>query len=83
MPVAEISDNRTDKTLDECDSVFEPSWHDDPETYPEPDDDINEEDDFDIEWIYDTTISDSIEHAKKWNIPVTIYLYNKGTNPCF
>ena len=84
MPVANILDCRSCKYDVNVDVVFEPSFHDntaDGATQFEDDGPELDEGEFEIDELVDTTVSKAIEYAKKFSIPVTVFLYDKGFRP--
>ena len=84
MPISNIIDYRTCSRNINIDAIFEPSFHDntakDATQFP-TDGDLLDAEEFDIESLYQTTIEKSIEFARQWQIPVTLYLYDAGSNP--
>lgn len=80
MSVGNIVDRRDNQYNVEVDVVFEPSWHDnscaDATNFMQMLDEA-----FTVDHINDTTIEDAIKHCDTWDLPVTIYLYDKGADP--
>lgn len=84
MPIANIIDRRTCPLNVNIDAVFEPSFHDNESqgaTQFSDEGELLDQEEFDIDSIYDTTIEKSIEFAQKWKIPVTLFLYDAGSKP--
>lgn len=78
MPIANVEDNRKNNKNVNIQAIFEPSYHDsDVEGATEfP----IEEDSFVYHEINNTTIAAAIEWAAQWSYPVTLYIYDVGTN---
>ncbi len=82
-----IVDGRTDRSIPECDVVFEPSAHDNAKRADGSywfDYDVASSDPayFHVLDQCDTTLRDAILRAEReWAFPVTVYLYDKGKRP--
>lgn len=84
MPIANIVDHRKCDLNVNIDAVFEPSFHDNESegaSQFEDEGELLDKEEFSIESIYNTTIEKSIEFAKQWKIPVTLFLYDAGSKP--
>ncbi len=79
MSVGNIVDRRDNQYTVEVDAVFEPCWHDN--SCVEATEFLQISDSFDIDHMNDTTIENAIKHCDTWDLPVTIYLYDKGSEP--
>lgn len=79
MSLGNIIDRREKQYNVEVDVVFEPSWHDN--SCEDATDFTQMEDTFNVDNIDNTTIEDAVKHCEKWDLPVTIYLYDKGADP--
>lgn len=79
MSVGNIVDRRSNAYIVEVDVVFEPSWHDN--SCKEATEFFQDDNAFSIYDICNTTVEDAIKHCDTYDIPVTVYLYDKGSNP--
>lgn len=79
-----VIDHRADASAQECDAVFEPSVHDDPDvtgvwTYEVV---TGHAAYFHVTALYGVTVLDAVQHATvTWPFPVTVYLYPAGSAP--
>lgn len=78
MPIANIIDNRSNRYDVNIDAIFEPSCSDNSVKGATV---FNIERKFFYDQLYKTTVISAINFAKKWDIPVTLYMYNPGSNP--
>ena len=60
--------------------VFEPSWHDN-STAGATEFMTDDESLLIIDNMNDTTIEDAVKKCDDWDLPVTLYLYDKGSDP--
>ena len=81
MPVANIQDFRTCPLNVNVDAVYEPCFHDNEGEGATQFEDGPGPDEFTIDELYDTTVALAIAYANKFTIPVTLYLYDKGSRP--
>ncbi len=79
MSLGNIIDRRKKSYNVEVDAVFEPTWHDN--SCKGATEFLQQEEDWDIDNIDDTTVEDAIKHCDTWDLPVTVYLYDKGVDP--
>ncbi len=79
MSVGNVVDRRDNQYNIEVDAVFEPSWHDNSCT--DASEFLQTDNEFSVENINDTTVEDAVKHCDTWDLPVTVYLYDKGANP--
>ena len=79
MSLGNIVDRRKNNYTVEVDVVFEPSWHDN--SCEGATEFLQQEEDWSIDSINDTTVEDAIIHCDQWDLPVTVYLYDKGSDP--
>lgn len=80
MSVGNIVDRRDNQYNVEIDAVFEPSWHDN--SCSEATNFMQLSDsELTVDHIDDTTVEDAIKHCDTWDLPVTLYLYDKGADP--
>lgn len=85
MPIVNIVDHRSNKYDVEIDVVAEPAWHDNSikgsSQFKKP----NSKKEFYIDGLNKTTLQDAINYINNNNryndIPVTIFLYDAGSNP--
>ena len=81
MPIANIIDRRTNKYNVDVLAIFEPSCHDNITQGATAFEYLKEEDcDTHYDEIPATTISNAIEYAQKWSYPMTLFLYDVGSN---
>lgn len=81
MSIGNIYDKRTNKYDVRCDAMFEPSCQDNKckNATQFPYDKGNFE--MGVDQMDNTTVEVAIHHAiHRWNIPVTVYLYDVGEN---
>jgi hypothetical protein len=78
--LANIVDKRKNIYNVECDAVFEPSQHDNSVSGATQFPAFNYKDHFTVYDMDDTTIAQATAWANEQEIPVTMYLYDVGTN---
>ena len=78
--LANIVDRRANQYNVEVDVVFEPTWHDN--SCENATKFLQDDDTFDVHDIPNTTVEDAIKFANTYEFPVTVYLYDKGADPC-
>ncbi len=80
MSLGNIVDRRENQYNVEVDVVFEPSWHDnscaDATEFMQ-----DEEGLLTIDSMNDTIVEDAVKKCDEWDLPVTLYLYDKGADP--
>ena len=79
-----IVDHRTNRNNADCDAVFEPTIHDDPNCGgPWTFEAVTAHSDyFHVTRLYDATVRQAFQHSETaWPFPVTIYLYDLGSRP--
>ena len=80
MSVGNIIDRRKESQYNVyVDVVFEPSWHDNSCENATAFEQL--ENTFDIDGMNDITIEDAVKKCDDWDLPVTLYLYDKGSDP--
>lgn len=80
MSVGNIIDRRNNKYAVEVDAVFEPSWHDN--TTEDATQFFVNKNAFDIENTDNTTVEEAIEYCNTFDFQITVYLYDKDSDPC-
>ena len=81
MSLANIVDRRKNSRYNvEVDVVFEPSWHDNSSEgatqFMHDDEQL-----LTIDSMDDTTVEEAVKKCDDWDLPVTLYLYDKGADP--
>lgn len=79
MSLGNIIDRRKNTYDVEVDAVFEPSWHDN--SCVNATEFLQQEEDWSIDNMDSTTVEEAIMHCDTWDLPVTVYLYDKGSDP--
>lgn len=85
--LGDIRDRRTSYQGPHCDAVFEPSAHagsnpTDPDDLFRMTNALKHPDYFRVHGANDTTVRDAVILAEgEWGLPVTVYLYDKGSKP--
>lgn len=82
-----IIDHRANRSTPECDAVFEPSAHDNArrsngQPWYRLEEAERDPDYFHVLDMRDTTVRDAALHAEyTWSFAVTVYLYDRGSQP--
>lgn len=79
MSLGNIIDRRNSQYNVEVDVVFEPNWYDN--SCKDATEFMQLEDTFTIDNMDDTTVEDAVKKCNTWDLPVTLYLYDKGSDP--